>query len=144
GGSGGSAYPRGQKPSVTARGVYGAGTRETRDDPKVETITSLAKRRLGMAVGVVTNTEVEDAPPAAMVAHPRRRSDYDPIVQMFYESKVDVLMGGGSAHFLPKSAAGSRRQDETDYLAKFRGAGYAVASTDRELKSAAADPATRK
>ena len=45
------------------------------DDPKVENITSLVKRRLGMAVGVVTNTEIEDATPAAMVAHTRRRVD---------------------------------------------------------------------
>ena len=44
------------------------------DDPKVETITSLVKRRLGMAVGIVTNTEIEDATPAAMVAHTRRRA----------------------------------------------------------------------
>ena len=60
-----------------------------------------------------------------MVAHTRRRSDYDPIVQMFYESGVDVLMGGGAAHFLPKSTPGSRRADEVDYVARFRDAGYA-------------------
>src|SRR5499425_2895259 len=78
-----SAYTTGHKSSVNALGVYADRTPDTLDDPRVETITSLAKRRLGMAVGVVTNTEVEDATPAAMVAHTRRRSDYDPIVQMF-------------------------------------------------------------
>jgi alkaline phosphatase len=56
-------------------GVYADRTPDPLDDPKVETITSLAKRRLGMAVGIVTNTEVEDATPAAMVAHIRRRSE---------------------------------------------------------------------
>ena len=135
-----SAYTTGHKSSVNALGVYADRTPDTLDDPRVETVTSLVKRLRNMAVGVVTNTEVEDATPAAMVAHTRRRSDYDPIVGMFYESGVDVLMGGGAAHFLPKSAAGSKRKDETDYVAKFRGAGYAVASTDREMKSAAADP----
>src|SRR5262249_38185705 len=104
-----SAYTTGHKSSVNALGVYADRTPNTLDDPRVETITSLAKRLRKMAVGVVTNTEVEDATPAAMVAHTRRRSDYDPIVGMFYESGVDVLMGGGSAHFLPKSAAGSKR-----------------------------------
>jgi len=137
-----SAYTTGHKSSVNALGVYADRTPDTLDDPKVETITSLVKRRLGMAVGVVTNTEVEDATPAAMVAHTRRRSDYDPIVGMFYESKVEVLMGGGSAHFLPQSAPGSRRKDETDYLAKFRDAGYTVVSTDQEMK--AASPAETK
>jgi alkaline phosphatase len=139
-----SAYTTGHKSSVNALGVYADRTPNTLDDPKVETLTSLVKRSRTMAVGVVTNTEVEDATPAAMVAHTRRRSDYDPIVGMFHGSGVDVLMGGGAAHFLPKSAPGSRRKDEIDYIGKFRADGYAIVTTDREMKTAAADPATRK
>ena len=139
-----SAYTTGHKSSVNALGVYADRTPDTLDDPKVETLTSLIKRTRKMAVGVVTNTEVEDATPAAMVAHTRRRSDYDPIVGMFHESGVDVLMGGGAAYFLPKSAPGSRRKDDVDYIAKFRAGGYAIVTTDREMKTATADPATRK
>ena len=139
-----SAYTTGHKSSVNALGVYADRTPDTLDDPKVETLTSLIKRTGKIAVGVVTNTEVEDATPAAMVAHTRRRSDYDQIVGMFHASGVDVLMGGGAAHFLPKSSAGSRRKDEIDYLAKFRAAGYAIATTEREMKSATTDPATRR
>jgi alkaline phosphatase len=139
-----SAYTTGHKSSVNALGVYADRTLDTLDDPKVETLTSLIKRSRKMAVGVVTNTEVEDATPAAMVAHTRRRSDYDPIVGMFHASGVDVLMGGGAAHFLPKSSPGSRRKDEIDYIARFRADGYAIATTDREMKTATADPATRK
>ncbi len=97
-----AAYATGHKSSVNALGVYADRTKDTLDDPKVETISSLVKRKLNMAVGVVTNTEVEDATPAAMVAHTRRRSDYDEIVKQFYGSGVDVLMGGGSANFLPQ------------------------------------------
>ena len=48
-----------------------------------------------MAVGIVTNTEIEDATPAAMVAHTRRRAEYDHIVEQFFAAKPDVLMGGG-------------------------------------------------
>src|SRR5262245_36170395 len=139
-----SAYTTGHKSSNNALGVYADRTPDTLDDPRVETLTSLVKRTRNMAVGVVTNTEVEDATPASMVAHTRRRSDYDPIVGMFHESGVDVLMGGGRAHFLPKSAQGSKRKDDVDYLAKFRASGYTIAMTDREMKSATADPATRK
>jgi len=139
-----SAYTTGHKSSVNALGVYADRTPDTLDDPKVETVTSLAKRRLGMAVGVVTNTEVEDATPAAMVAHTRRRSDYDPIVRMFSESQVDVLMGGGAAHFLPSSQPGSRRKDDVDYIARFRDNGYRLVTTDAEMKTAAADPGARK
>jgi alkaline phosphatase len=139
-----SAYTTGHKSSVNALGVYADRTPDTLDDPKVETITSLVKRKLNMAVGVVTNTEVEDATPAAMVAHTRRRSDYDVIVEQFYESGVDVLMGGGSASFLPKSTPGSRRKDDVDYIAKFRQAGYTLATTDQEMRAAVANPAARK
>jgi alkaline phosphatase len=139
-----SAYTTGHKSSVNALGVYADRTPDTLDDPRVETLTSLIKRTGKMAVGVVTNTEVEDATPAAMVAHTRRRSDYDPIVGMFHASGVDVLMGGGAAHFLPKTSPGSRRKDDIDYVAKFRAGGYAIVTTEREMKSAAADPATRR
>src|SRR5262249_5413107 len=81
---------------------------------------------------------------AAMVAHTRRRADYDPIVRMFHESGVGVLMGGGAAHFLPRSTPGSRRKDDEDYVAKFRAAGYALATTAADMKAVARDPATKK
>src|SRR5260370_20119565 len=90
-----------------------------------------------MAVGIVTNTEMEDATPAAMVAHTRRRAEYDRIVEQFFAAKPDVIMGGGRANFLPKSAAGSKRKDEIDFIARFRDAGYAVALTGGEMTSLA-------
>ncbi|UWU84466.1 alkaline phosphatase [Bradyrhizobium yuanmingense] len=139
-----SAYATGHKSAVNALGVYADRSASPLDDPKVETITSLAKRRLGMAIGVVTNTEIEDATPAAMVAHTRRRAAYDDIVEQFFAAKPDVMMGGGSANFLPKSAAGSKRKDETDYIAKFRDAGYQLATTAGELSASAAKQETSK
>src|SRR5436853_3397437 len=63
-----SAYATGHKTAVNAMGVYADRTASPLDDPRVETITSVAKRRLGLAIGIVTNTEIEDATPAAMVA----------------------------------------------------------------------------
>jgi alkaline phosphatase len=128
-----SAYATGHKTAVNAMGVYADRTASPFDDPKVETITSLAKRRHGMAIGIVTNTEVEDATPAARVAHTRRRAAYDEIVAQFLAAKPDVLMGGGAANFLPQGAAGSKRKDDIDYVARFRDAGYAVATTKTEL-----------
>ena len=70
-----SAYATGHKSAVNAMGVYADRTADPFDDPKVETIVSLAKRRNGMAIGIVSNTEIEDATPAAMIAHTRRRGD---------------------------------------------------------------------
>jgi alkaline phosphatase len=139
-----SAYATGHKSAVNAMGVYADRTIDTLDDPKVETITSLVQRRLGMAVGIVTNTEIEDATPAAMVAHVRRRTEYDRIVEQFFAAKPDVIMGGGLANFLPKSARGSKRKDDTDFVEKFRAAGYAVALIGPEMNSLAAAPETNR
>ena len=139
-----SAYSTGHKSVVSAMGVYGDRTRDPFDDPRVETISSLVKRRLGLAVGVVTNTEIEDATPAAMIAHTRRRVEYDNIVEQFFDFKPDVLLGGGLHAFTPKGAAGGKRNDNQDYVIKFRDAGYTYATTAAELASATKAPGTNK
>jgi alkaline phosphatase len=137
------AYTTGHKSCVNALGVYCSRAANTLDHPKVETLTSLAKRR-GMAVGAVTNSEIEDATPAAMVAHTRRRSDFNDIVKMFYDSKIDVIMGGGSPNFLPKSTPGSKRADEIDYIDLFKRADYKLAITKTEMLAAADDVKTTR
>lgn len=139
-----SAFATGHKTAVNAMGVYADRTANPFDDPRVETITSLAKRKLNLAVGIVTNTEVEDATPAAMIAHTRRRVTYNDIVEQYFAAKPDVLMGGGMVNFLPKSALGSKRNDETDYIARFRDDGYGVVTTAGELYALAAKPDTRR
>lgn len=138
-----SAYATGHKSAVNAMGVYADRTRDPFDDPRVETIASLVKRRLNLAVGIVSNTEIEDATPAAMVAHTRRRAEYDRIVEQYFAAKPDVLLGGGSANFLPKTASG-KRKDDVDYIARFREAGYPFAATASELNALAVKPETRR
>ncbi|WOH51016.1 alkaline phosphatase [Bradyrhizobium sp. sBnM-33] len=138
-----SAYATGHKSAVNAMGVYADRTKDPLDDPKVETIANLVKRRLNMAVGVVSNTEIEDATPAAMVAHTRRRAEYDQIVEQYFAAKPDVLLGGGSANFLPKAASG-KRKDDVDYIARFREAGYPLATTAGELNALATKSETRR
>jgi alkaline phosphatase len=138
-----SAYATGHKSAVNAMGVYADRTKDPLDDPKVETIANLVKRRLNMAVGVVSNTEIEDATPAAMVAHTRRRAEYDQIVEQYFAAKPDVLLGGGSANFLPKAASG-KRKDDVDYIARFREAGYPLATTAGELNALSTKSETRR
>lgn len=138
-----SAFATGHKSAVNAMGVYPDRTANPFDDPKVETIGELVKRR-NMALGIVTNTESEDATPAAMATHTRRRSTFDQIVEQFFAVKPDVLMGGGLANFLPGTASGSKRKDDTDYLGMFKDAGYRYVSTATELNAAGADASTGK
>lgn len=135
-----SAFTTGHKSCVNALGVYCARNKSTLDHPKVETITEFVKRTRGMSVGVVTNSEIEDATPAGMVAHTRRRSDYNDIVKMFFDAQPEVILGGGSPNFLAKSTPGSRRADEDDYVEKFKAAGYTFAATATEMKAAADKP----
>lgn len=137
------AYTTGHKSCVNALGVYCSRAANSLDHPKVDTLTAIAKRK-GLAVGAITNSEIEDATPAAMVAHTRRRSDYNDIVKMFFDSKIDVMMGGGSPNFLPKSTPGSKRADESDYISQFKQAGYALAINKTEMNAAANDSKTTK
>jgi len=138
-----SAYNTGHKSAVNALGVYGSRASDTLAHPKVETLGEIVKRRLGMAVGVVTNTEIQDATPAAVFSHTRRRSDYIPITDQMLAFAPDVTMGGGSASFLPQSVPGSRRRDQIDMIEAYKKAGYTFAEDAAGL-AAAADPATTK
>jgi len=138
-----SAYNTGHKSAVNALGVYASRAAGTLDHPRVETLGEIVKRQLGMSVGIVTNTEIQDATPAGVFAHTRRRADYLPITDQMLAFAPEVAMGGGSASFLPQSTPGSRRRDERDVIAAFKERGYAFAGTTAAL-SAAADPGTRK
>ena len=131
-----SAYTTGHKSCVNALGVYCARNKNSLEHPKVETISEIVKRSRGMSVGVVTNTEIEDATPASMVAHTRRRADFNDIVGMFFKVQPEVVLGGGSPNFLAKATPGSKRSDEDDYIKKFEAAGYKFASTKTELAAA--------
>jgi alkaline phosphatase len=128
-----SAYMTGHKSRVNALGVYADRTPASQDDPKVETIAEALRRQTKKSIGIVSTAEVEDATPAALVSHTRKRSDKADIVGMFYEVKPDVLLGGGSAYFLSKDVPGSKRKDDKDYIQLFRDAGYAVVTDKNEL-----------
>ncbi|MFA5901965.1 MAG: alkaline phosphatase, partial [Hyphomicrobium sp.] len=137
-----SAYTTGHKSCVNAIGVYCARNRSALGHPNVETIAELAKRKLGLAVGVVTDTEIEDATPAGMVAHVRKRANYDDIVRMFYTLRPDVVLGGGRRNFLPAGDGRGKRKDGQDFIRKFEDAGYAFVDTATELAAVAAKPET--
>ena len=139
-----SAYTTGHKSCVNAMGVYCANNKHPQAHPWVETISELVKRRLNMAIGVVTNTEIEDATPAAMVAHTRRRADYDYIVSAFHDVQPDVVMGGGTPNFLPASNKDGKRADNVDYIEKFKAAGYVFATTNAEMLAASAAPESKR
>lgn len=138
-----SAYTTGHKSCVGALGVYCARNNDSLAHPRVENITSLAKRLSSIAVGIVTTSELSDATPAAMVAHTRKRSDMQSIVRMLFEARPEVALGGGGAQFLPKELGGVR-DDGVDFVEQFKSQGYAYAGTASGLKTLAADGSVRR
>ena len=134
-----SAYMTGHKTRVNALGVYADRTPDSLDDPKVETIAEALRRQTGKAIGIVSTSELEDATPAAVVAHTRLRGDKAEIVGMLYDVKPDVVLGGGSAYFLASDIAGSKRKDDKDYVALFQDSGYTIVTNADEMENAGTD-----
>ncbi|MCG8272822.1 alkaline phosphatase [Aquamicrobium sp. NLF2-7] len=132
-----SAYMTGHKSAVNAIGVYADRTADPFDDPKVETLVEALRRQTSKSVGIVTTSELQDATPAALFSHTRRRAEKAAINTQIFDLKPEVILGGGSAYFLPQSVAGSKRKDDIDHVAGFKDAGYTLATTRGELEAAA-------
>jgi len=139
-----SAYTTGHKTAVNAMGVYVSRASDNLSHPKVETITELLKRKTKMSVGIVSDAELQDATPGAMVAHTRRRADKQYIADQLLASKAEVILGGGSAYFYPQSSKGSKRKDENNLVETFKADGYQVALTKQELIAASENKNTKK
>ena len=139
-----SAYTTGHKTAVNAMGVYVSRAGDNLSHPKVETIAELIKRNTKMAVGIVSDAELEDATPGAMVSHTRRRADKQYIADQLLSSGAEVILGGGSAYFYPQSTKGSRRKDEKNLVENFKLKGYQLAFTKQELLSASESKDTKK
>jgi len=111
------------------------------------TLLELAKRR-GMAVGVVTNTNVTDATPASTYAHVCHRKMENDIAASLVpggagynaalgERGLDVVFGGGAQFFTP-FARGGKRADNRDLLAELAGKGYRVINDTAGLNALSA------
>ncbi|HET8564083.1 MAG TPA: alkaline phosphatase [Candidatus Binatia bacterium] len=100
-----------------------------------KTAMEIAKEN-GMRIGLVTNSTVYDASPAAFVCHVPNRRHYAAILDRYLELEPDILLGGGRDHFLPKGQPGSRRSDDRDITAAFVKKGYRHVSNRQELEQA--------
>lgn len=139
-----SAYTTGHKTAVNAMGVYVSRAPDNLSHPKVETIAELIKRKTKMSVGIVSDAELQDATPGAMVSHTRRRADKSYIADQLLASGAEVILGGGSAYFYPQSSKGSKRKDEKNLVEQFKVNGYEIALDKDELIQAANAANTKK
>ncbi len=112
-------------------------------DPLV-TILERAQAR-GMAVGLVTTTQIAHATPAAFVAHVQSRQEMQEIARQMIAAGVDVLLGGGEDEFLPTTATGcypqpGERTDGRNLITEAVAAGYVYVCDATAF--AAVDPAS--
>lgn len=120
-----TALAGGCKANIGALGVCVNGT------PTVSAM-EVARRR-GMRLGLVTNSTIYDASPAAFVCHVPNRRDYAAILDRYLDLEPNLLLGGGKDQFLPKSSPGSRRPDEQNMIAAFEKKGYRSVSNKSDL-----------
>jgi alkaline phosphatase len=91
---------------------------------------------LKKATGIVATSRVTHATPAAYAAHTDSRSAEDDIMEQLVHQGVDVVFGGGKHHLLPK-AAGGRRADGENLLARLENWGYRLVENRDEMMQAA-------
>ncbi|KXN93363.1 Alkaline phosphatase, partial [Leucoagaricus sp. SymC.cos] len=111
----------GKKSTVSALNVWVDSSANSFDDPKMETVAELfRRRRKGGALGIVSTAVIGDATPAAVCAHTRNRDEEGAIVFEYLNSpeainstftwptscqQPDVILGGGAELFLPNASS---------------------------------------
>ncbi|MFC6670472.1 alkaline phosphatase [Marinobacterium aestuariivivens] len=116
-----------------------------------ETVLEKAKR-LGKATGLVSDTRLTHATPAAFAAHQPHRSLENEIAVQMLETGPDVMLSGGLRHWIPKEindkgevyrqlqaltgeglTLKSKRKDSRDLLAEAQAQGYQLAFNRDQL-----------
>lgn len=120
------------------------------DGTPVSSVLQRAKSS-GRSVGIVTNTTVSHATPAAFYAHSERRSPEAPLVdQLIAYGEIDLVLGGGRRYFLsqgaddPETGDRSGRGDDRDMIEEARGKGYRYIQRLSEFEDVQRDLASVK
>ena len=116
----------------------------------MKTVVDIA-RQLGKSAGVISDTRLTHATPAAFYASVIHRDMENEIAaQLIDRGDLTVALSGGAQHFIPagmkvedhpdlkgidKKAGwgGSRRKDSRDLIAEAKNKGYAFAANDKEF-----------
>ncbi|MGR5145076.1 alkaline phosphatase [Photobacterium alginatilyticum] len=120
----------------------------------VETVLEKAKRA-GKATGLISDTRLTHATPAAFAAHQPHRSLENDIASDMLETGVDVMLSGGLRHWIPKSTNDkgavykeletltqggiklkSKRKDDRNLLTEAKNDGYSLAFNKKMLEAA--------
>lgn len=110
--------------------VIGVGTQ----GQALETVLERAEAN-GKATGLVSDTRITHATPAAFAAHVGHRDQENDIAAQLVRSSADVLFSGGMRHFVP-TEQGGKRTDGQDLLAEAKSLGFSVITERSELAEA--------
>lgn len=116
------------------------------DGSVVESVLIKAQRK-GYKTGIVTDTSVTDATPAGFYGHVQSRDEGNLLAEQLAVSKIDVILGGGAAHFIPKDTIASnhpylkkiaidgtaKRTDNLDLVKMMKAKGYTVVANKTML-----------
>ena len=124
------------------------------DGNAARTVLELAKSQ-GKATGLVSDTRLTHATPAAFAAHQPHRSLENQIAEDMLQTGADVMLSGGLRYWIPKSANDkgktyeqlvemtggdirikSKRKDERNLLLEAQTAGYELAFNREQLAKA--------
>jgi alkaline phosphatase len=135
-----TAIASGVKTYNKAIGVDAAGN-------SVPTILELARAR-GKATGLVTNTQIAHATPAAFASHVVDRSMMTEIARQLLDRQVDVLLGGGEDEWLPADQAGcypekGERDDGLNLVELASTRGYTYVCTAEQFSGLESSAITR-
>lgn len=122
-----------------------------RDGKPIPTLWEVAKKK-GLRVGLISDTRLTHATPAAFASHQNDRNTEYEIAPQMLEAGFDVLLSGGRKYFSPKTGSGSpdlvhyrpnspgSGSGSQDLLEKAQGMGYRVLTTRAELNEAPSRP----
>ncbi|MBT2215598.1 alkaline phosphatase [Virgibacillus dakarensis] len=111
---------------------------ENEEHFNVDTVLESAEES-GMSTGLVSTARITHATPAAFASHIGNRDEENNIAeQMLLNHDIEVLLGGGKRHFLPKDEGG-KREDGKNLLNAAKEKGYKLIENKKELENADAD-----
>jgi alkaline phosphatase len=144
-----AAYVTGQKNNNNQAGVFPDNTADAFDNPRIEYLGEMLRRTRGPGfnVGIVSTADLTDSTPAANAAHTADRYAGAEIAAQFLDERnangVTLLLGGGSRHFIPASAGGTRK-DDRQLAEEFEKAGYTRVSNATDVAKVQAGPPPRR
>jgi len=102
------------------------------ENKKLLTILEVSQQK-EMATGLVATSQITHATPAAFGSHVKSRSNHSSIAIQLLEHKINVLLGGGKAYFLPKSNPDGKRNDDRNLIEEAQSQGYLFVNNREKL-----------